>query len=61
MIFKAREKEAVVGLIHALRKTVDDGQDIGMNMLLYNNFPGQLPALMLNVVWRRIVAFRHLT
>lgn len=50
MIFKAREKEAVVGLIHALRKTVDDGQDIGMNMLLYNNFPGQLPALMLNVV-----------
>lgn len=37
---QAREEETIVGLIHAFRKTVDDGHDIGMSMLLCNNFPG---------------------
>lgn len=49
-IFQAREEKAIVGLIHAFRKTVDDRRDIDMNMLLCNNFSGQLPAFILNVV-----------
>lgn len=48
--FWAREKQAIVGLINAFRKIADDGHDIGRNMLLCSNLPGQLPALVLNVV-----------
>lgn len=58
--FSGREEEGIIGLIHAFRNVVDDGHDIGMSLLLCNNFPGQLPAFILNVVERRIAAFRHL-
>lgn len=47
--FQAREEKAIVGLIHAFRKNVDDRHDIGMSVLLCNNISGQLPALILNV------------
>lgn len=49
-IFQAMEEKAIVGLIHAFRKIVDDRHDISMSVLLCNNFSGQLPAFILNVV-----------